>query len=278
MKTNKKSWLFAMAAGLASAACLTATPTTEATLINGLVEYWEMDGNFNANVTPAHAGTLSTTGTGSGTFAAGKFGQAIDLENSTNNQAFITIGGNENDFDFAGGSMSASAWYSTESLYVNFQALMGKGENASWRIARNSGSGTQFKLSVSGAIGDGELDQQNGTFQHVVAIYDGANGTKLFINSVLVGSTATSYVLPNIANAMQIGGNPQASGRGWDGMIDDVGIWNRALTTQEIASIYNGGRGATIRSLVAPPVPEPATASLALLGLAGLMARRRRMA
>ena len=252
-----------------------AAPASHAALIDGLVEYWEMDGNFSANIVAAHAGTLTTNGAGSGTFAAGKFGQAIDLENSTGNQAFVVIGGNENDFDFAGGSMSASAWYTTESLYVNFQALMGKGENASWRIARNSGSGTSFKLSVSGAIGDGELDQQNGSFHHVVAIYDGANGTKLFVDGVLVGSTAAAYVLPNIGNAMQIGGNPQAAGRGWDGMIDDVAIWNRALTTQEIESIFNRGQGASIRSLIAPAVPEPATASMALVALGGLMLRRR---
>ena len=48
---------------------------------------------------------------------------------------------------------------------------------------------------------------------------------------------------------MQIGGNPDAGGRQWLGIIDDVAIWDRALTDAEVADIYNGGTGASIASL-----------------------------
>ena len=43
--------------------------------------------------------------------------------------------------------------------------------------------------------------------------------------------------------------------------VDNIGVWNRALSAEEVASL---------------PIPEPTTAALSLLALAGLAARRRR--
>jgi hypothetical protein len=51
-----------------------------------------------------------------------------------------------------------------------------------------------------------------------------------------------------------VGGNPETGGfRTWDGVIDEVGIWTRILTTVEIASLYNGRTGASITSLMGTP-------------------------
>ena len=47
--------------------------------------------------------------------------------------------------------------------------------------------------------------------------------------------------------------------------FDNVTIWNNALTADEVSSI-----------VIAPAIPEPTTATLSLLALAGLAARRRR--
>ena len=50
------------------------TMAMSSSLITGLVEYWEMNGNYSAGINASHAGTLTTTGTGSAAFVAGKFG------------------------------------------------------------------------------------------------------------------------------------------------------------------------------------------------------------
>ncbi|SVC12980.1 uncharacterized protein METZ01_LOCUS265834, partial [marine metagenome] len=44
------------------------------------------------------------------------------------------------------------------------------------------------------------------------------------------------------------GENPDARNRTWHGMIDDVGIWDRPITEEEIALIYNGGDGTPLVS------------------------------
>lgn len=239
------AWIYIAGMLLSSAA------GSDAALGDGLVEYWKLDGTYHAEVTTNHIGTLQAKGTGltgSG-FVSGKFDRGIDLESSDgDNQASVVIGGDENDFDFVDGSMSVSVWYTTESLYTAWQALVGKGENASWRLARNGSSTTHIKLSVW-LTADGELDQQDGSWHHAVATLDVVAGHRIYVDGNLVSSNATPAELREGTFPMQIGGNPQADNRGWDGIIDDVGIWNRALTPDEVAAMWNNGDGASIGSL-----------------------------
>ena len=256
--------------GLAVAAlaiCGLAVPANAA-IVDGLVDYWELDGDYNAGVDASHVGTLVTTGTGSGTFVAGKFGSGIDLANSAGNQAVITIGGDENDMDFDGGNMSFSAWYTTESLYTGWQTLAGKGEGNGWRIARAGGSGNGMTFSGRKPHNfAAQTDDQSGAWHHVVTTVEGGVRTDMYVDGVLVGSDTSGYAIQGRNNAMQIGGNPDAANRGWNGNIDDVAVWNRVLTADEVSSIYNGGDGASIGSLISV-IPEPS--STALLGLGGL--------
>ena len=252
----------------ALAICGLAAPANAA-IVDGLVEYWELDGDYNAGVDASHAGSLVTTGAGSGTFVTGKFGSAIDLSNSGGNQAYISVGGDENDMDFAGGNMSFSAWYTTESLYTNWQTLAGKGEGNGWRIARAGGSGNGMTFSGRKPHNfAAQTDDQSGGWHHLVTTVEGGIRTDMYVDGELVGSDTSGYALQDRANAMQIGGNPDAANRGWNGNIDDVAVWDRVLTADEVSSIYNGGDGASIGSLTGSGVPEPS--SIALLGLGGL--------
>ena len=219
---------------------------------DGLVEYWAFDGDYSAGLSEDHLGTLVTSGSGAAMsgFVAGKFGQGINLGSAdSSNQAYVEIGGDENDFDFVGGNMSVSTWYTTGSLYVNFQTLVGKGENASWRVARNGASGNALKLAVL-ISGDGKLDQQDGSWHHVVATVDALEGPRVYVDGLLVASGAGPTNLIDVPTPMQIGGNPQAAGRAWDGIIDDAAVWNRAISEEEVSAIWNEGMGADIASLI----------------------------
>jgi hypothetical protein len=55
-----------------------------------------------------------------------------------------------------------------------------------------------------------------------------------------------------------IGENPDALNRQWEGEIDDIGLWNRVLSPEEIAVLYNGGAGTPVSQLagITAPVPE----------------------
>ena len=78
---------------------------------------------------------------------------------------------------------------------------------------------------------------------HMVLVSDPENGeVHLYVDGELEASNSSPNIQSN-DNPMMIGENPDARNRTWDGLIDDVGIWNRPITPEEVALIYNGGSG-----------------------------------
>lgn len=116
----------------------------------------------------------------------------------------------------------------------------------------------------------------DGEFHHVIAMYDSATGVRsVFLDGILIGQD-------NPANHNSIFANftigRTASGvfglnEWFDGTLDDVAIFNRALTTEEIAAIRAGDFSA-----FGITIPEPATAMTGMIGLVMLGMRRRRAA
>jgi hypothetical protein len=75
----------------------------------------------------------------------------------------------------------------------------------------------------------------------VTGIYTSSR-VKLYLDGILVGSIPTTgQISYGGTNNFRIGTNPHVSGsaRMFKGNIDDVRIYNRALTDQEIASLFN---------------------------------------
>jgi beta-lactam-binding protein with PASTA domain/CubicO group peptidase (beta-lactamase class C family) len=68
-------------------------------------------------------------------------------------------------------------------------------------------------------------------WQHIAGTYDGSQ-FRLYVNGVEVASAARSGVLANNNTGMLIGNFPTAT-RPFDGDIDEVRIWNRALSAFE---------------------------------------------
>lgn len=227
------------------------TSLSNAELVDGLIEYWEFDGDFSAGLDETNDGILEQTGIGKASFVAGKFGSAVDLENSggAGNQAIINVG-DPGEFAFEAGSMSVSVWYTTESLYTGWNTLISQGEGNNWRIARHGSSGTNLKYSVGGPGNvPANLDQQDESWHHVAVTHDATGNITMYIDGEEAASQG-AWVLANGAGlSLQIGGNPQAANRGWDGNIDDVAVWDRPLTPEEVALIWNDGAGASVASL-----------------------------
>jgi hypothetical protein len=76
------------------------------------------------------------------------------------------------------------------------------------------------------------------TWTHIASTYDGAN-FRFYVNGVLVGTTAGSGSI-NVANgALRIGGNNSSLNEFFRGLIDEVRVYNRALSAAEIQADMN---------------------------------------
>ena len=98
-----------------------------------------------------------------------------------------------------------------------------------------SGDGTRPSGYVA-APGDvaviGSASLPVNSWAHVALTYDGAN-LRLFVNGVQVIATALSSAITTSTGVLRIGGNSVWS-EFFQGRIDEVRIYNRALTAGEI--------------------------------------------
>lgn len=88
-----------------------------------------------------------------------------------------------------------------------------------------------------------ELDRSLFTHRwaHVVTTFDSIT-LKLYVDGIEVAS----HILPTPGPAAEtagliLGGHRDGTGRNFDGMIDEMAIWSRALTAEDIAALHHSG-------------------------------------
>lgn len=111
-----------------------------------------------------------------------------------------------------------------------FSILVYYGQNKLY-IVRKCGGASAYAIPASTT----ELDIDN--FHHIVATYDG-EFTKLYIDSTLVATgNSDTAEYSNKPNTIYIGTN-HATYQPFSGWIDDLAIFDRALSADEIRAIY----------------------------------------
>ena len=83
-----------------------------------------------------------------------------------------------------------------------------------------------------------------GKWANITFTFDGSS-FKLYYNGALVKETTTTLALNKLGNSgISVGVNRQANGFWYpaNADIDDIAIWNKALTAVEILKIYQGKR------------------------------------
>lgn len=138
-------------------------------------------------------------------------------------------------FDSISNELTVECWFRVDGWNSAWQTLVAKGDN-SWRLARwDQGNGLQFDANgLSNVTLNTNANVNDGQWHHVA--YTLANGqARLFLDGTQVA--AANGVTGNIARndfPVMIGNNAQQMQRGWNGLIDDVRIWRRGLTAQEV--------------------------------------------
>ena len=107
----------------------------------------------------------------------------------------------------------------------------------------NNGSQLYFRPLVNAAGNlvtfNGNTALQIGQWYHVAMTYDGSF-LNLYVNGTLDGSQAATGPLVTSTEALRIGGDETGP---WyfNGLVDELALYSRALTSAEIQAIYNAG-------------------------------------
>lgn len=113
-------------------------------------------------------------------------------------------------------------------------------------------------------------------WQSIVATVDRTNDLmKIYVNGVesTGGGVDISNLTGNINPDKDLTISDLNFAQPARGRLDDFGIFDHVLSQSEVDAIYNGGTGQTLGAIY---VPEPTTSLLSILGLGGLLLRRRR--
>jgi hypothetical protein len=82
----------------------------------------------------------------------------------------------------------------------------------------------------------------DGQWHYAVVTYDGS-AIRLYIDGSQVATKSTSGATPDNTGTqpLRIGANSLALNQYFTGSIDEVRVWNRAVTSSEVSSQYNSG-------------------------------------
>jgi hypothetical protein len=160
----------------------------------------------------------------------GKINTALDFDDGSD---YVNI---PNPDELSDEHVTVSSWVKVDVMenWHNFVAnSWGADDPAGWLLYA-SANGPVFGLwnSTGQKNASVTMDLTDG-WHHVVGVYDGSQ-VKTYVDGVLRSSlNASSITLETSAN-LTIGGST-------DGFVDDVRIYNYALTPLQIKEIYNGG-------------------------------------
>jgi hypothetical protein len=228
-----------------------------ANLMNGLVGYWPFCGNANDESGNGNNGTV--TGATLTSDRNGNANSAYSFDPTNNSNILVPFSPSLNTIQ---NGITMSAWIymdggtgpSTPPRILELRGGFGNGGDAGFVMLAQNNSNVSRTLEV-------KWYNNNGTtnisilpsplitalaWHHVVYACDGITGVgNLYVDGVFLASNAGMSQQGNISlcnynnNPLIIGSETNSLGN-WGGYLDDIAIWNRALTQNEITQLYTG--------------------------------------
>jgi hypothetical protein len=226
-----------------------------AVLTNQLIGYWKFDetsGLMASDSTGlAQPGTLINFSNDDSEWIPGIIGRGLSFGDPTN-QSYVIA----SDYTKPTNTMAVSAWVWAETRpnWASIAKNWGSGQGGQFHFGLNANGG---QLSDYTTDSDGNavsaidtVPLPLGSWQHVAFVADGAH-VVLYRNGVQVAQSAAyngALITPPMAS-LAIGAKTDDTGTVvdtatpgyWNGKIDDLGIWSRGLSPDEIQGLYLAG-------------------------------------
>ncbi|MBI2514777.1 LamG domain-containing protein, partial [Candidatus Wolfebacteria bacterium] len=215
---------------------------------NGLVGYWTLEEGTGTSTADGSGSGNTGTLTNGPTWTTGRIGKALSFDGSND---YVNMG----DAGAVEGlsAISFGAW-------VNLRNYVASGQGAGIVISKIYGAGGYGGNSFDISFGDtylttdvyaaGSIDYANvgrtivplNSWTHIEVTWQSGSPLKLYVNGAQVasGSYSLSGTTHNVGSPLLVGAADSTSVYGFlDGLIDEVRIYNRALSASEVTDLYN---------------------------------------
>ena len=206
-------------------------------LTTNLVAYYKLDESSGNAADSVGSNTLVNTGV---TYSAGKINNGAVFNGSS---AYMT----DASFPTVTGSYTVAFWFKPASLgsgnrmFASWANGIAIDADSSTTIHAEIGNGASWLTTSANAT---VPTMSNGTWYYVAYVVT-STGYTIYFNGSSVGSGTWSSDTPVLANATlkPYLGSIQGTSNFYSGMLDEIGIWSRALSSTEVTQLYNGGAG-----------------------------------
>src|SRR3989344_5748408 len=210
-------------------------------ITTGLVGHWKFDEISGTTAADSSGNNNTGTLTNGPTWATGKINNALSFDGTDD---YINLG----NMNVSGSGITIAAWVKADTFSSSLDTrFISKANSTSeqghyWMLGQTNSGGDKlrFRLKAGGSTqtliaSSGNLP--TGTWFHAIATYDGTT-MRLYKDGIEVGSSAKSGTInTDTTIPANIGRNPDGSNH-IDGTMDDVRIYNRALSTSDIQALY----------------------------------------
>ncbi len=204
------------------------------------VAHWQLDENTGLTTVDSLGGRVGTLANGA-SWAGGALGSGVRFDGSNDRINVL----HDDGLNLVS-EMTLSAWIYADALKP-FQMVLTKGDNG---VAENYWLATEGNKLNFGFIDSGlyaqytssSLTLEAGRWHHVAATFDNAaDEVVLYVDGT--PETFSSTYTPAANNEQLIIGSSYYGGEAFDGVIDDVRIYNSVLGAQEISDLAASGGG-----------------------------------
>ena len=212
----------------------------------GPMAHWTLDdgvGFLAVDSEGNHDGTVDGAG-----WTVGQLGGALDFDGIND---YVDVG----TFDVVGSGLTMMGWFNAETIPTSDGRVISKADgpndfNAWWQLSTtDSGSNRYMRMRIKAGgttttFADSSVNLSPGQWYFAVATYANSSGDmKLYLDGVEVASGVHAVggpvdVDPSVPVAIGANGTLE---RFFDGVLDDVRVYNRTLGASEIADLYGGG-------------------------------------
>lgn len=165
---------------------------------------------------------------------------------------------NDASLNFGTSNFSVQAWINSSDLAYN-RIIVGKIDQANskyWDFQIMANGSIRFHTNPNdNPTPYSSTTVEDGSFYHVVAVRKviggGNTNLSIYVNGVLENSVIKTTANVSNPGQLMIGAFEASSPPFYEGVIDEVGIWNRTLNPTEITELYNSGNGLAYQLTIA---------------------------